>query len=88
VVPLVRLIDAFSHASLARITTRVDERALDDLVLAVQCADVLIFDGMEWSVCCRYKTPDDKPLNAFGYNEKALDKAHALKVHDTSYHIT
>lgn len=27
-----------------------------------------------------YKTPDDKPLNAFGYNEKALDKKFALEV--------
>lgn len=27
-----------------------------------------------------YKTPDGKPLNAFGYDEKALGKAEALKV--------
>lgn len=27
-----------------------------------------------------YKTPDDKPLNAFGFDEKALDKSHALEV--------
>jgi inorganic pyrophosphatase len=27
-----------------------------------------------------YKTPDDKPLNAFGYDEKALDKKFALEV--------
>jgi inorganic pyrophosphatase len=27
-----------------------------------------------------YKTPDDKPLNAFGYAEKALDKKFALEV--------
>jgi len=27
-----------------------------------------------------YKTPDGKPLNAFGFDEKALDKAHALQV--------
>lgn len=47
---------------------------------------MLMCDGMEWDVCCRYKTPDDKPLNAFGYNEKALDKAHALKVHHTHYY--
>lgn len=27
-----------------------------------------------------YKTPDDKPLNEFGFDEKFLDKAEALKV--------
>lgn len=27
-----------------------------------------------------YKTPDDKPLNAFGYNEAALPKSKALEV--------
>lgn len=27
-----------------------------------------------------YKTPDGKPLNAFGYDEVALNKAHALEV--------
>jgi len=27
-----------------------------------------------------YKTPDNKPLNAFGFDEKALGKAHALEV--------
>jgi len=27
-----------------------------------------------------YKTPDDKPVNAFGFGEKALPKADALKV--------
>jgi len=27
-----------------------------------------------------YKTPDGKPLNAFGYGEQALDKRHALEV--------
>jgi len=27
-----------------------------------------------------YKTPDGKPLNAFGFDEKALDKAHAMEV--------
>ncbi|CAM9483535.1 unnamed protein product [Sphacelaria rigidula] len=29
-----------------------------------------------------YKTPDDKPLNAFGFDEKALDKASTMKVID------
>ena len=27
-----------------------------------------------------YKTPDSKPLNAFGYEERALDKKHAMEV--------
>ena len=27
-----------------------------------------------------YKTPDDKPLNAFGFDEKALNKKMALEV--------
>lgn len=27
-----------------------------------------------------YKTPDDKPINAFGFDERALPKADALKV--------
>merc|ERR1711920_317497 len=27
-----------------------------------------------------YKTPDGKPLNAFGFEEKALDKQHAMEV--------
>jgi inorganic pyrophosphatase len=27
-----------------------------------------------------YKTPDDKPLNAFGFNEEALPKKKALEV--------
>jgi len=27
-----------------------------------------------------YKTPDDKPLNAFGYDEKALDKAKSMEI--------
>jgi hypothetical protein len=29
---------------------------------------------------CRYKTPDDKPVNQFGFGERALNKADALKV--------
>lgn len=35
-------------------------------------------------VTIRYKTPDDKPLNAFGFGEKALDKKHALEVRTTA----
>merc|ERR1719181_721573 len=27
-----------------------------------------------------YKTPDEKPLNGFGFDEKALDKQHAISV--------
>ena len=34
-----------------------------------------------------YKTPDDKPLIAFGYDEKALNKKAALEViHETHEH--
>eukprot|EP00933_Yihiella_yeosuensis_P000972 TRINITY_DN10152_c6_g1_i1.p1 TRINITY_DN10152_c6_g1~~TRINITY_DN10152_c6_g1_i1.p1 ORF type:complete len:264 (+),score=65.58 TRINITY_DN10152_c6_g1_i1:58-849(+) len=33
-----------------------------------------------------YKTPDGKPLNAFGYEEKALDKAFALEVIEETHH--
>lgn len=29
-----------------------------------------------------YKTPDDKPLNGFGFDERALDKAETIKVID------
>jgi inorganic pyrophosphatase len=32
-----------------------------------------------------YKTPDGKPLNAFGYDEKALDKAATLKIIDETH---
>jgi hypothetical protein len=28
----------------------------------------------------RYKTPDGKPLNAFGFGERSLNKAETLKV--------
>jgi inorganic pyrophosphatase len=33
-----------------------------------------------------YKTPDGKPLNAFGFDEKALDRAFALTVIDETHH--
>merc|ERR1719355_300643 len=32
-----------------------------------------------------YKTPDDKPLNAFGFDEKALDKAQTIKIIDETH---
>lgn len=32
-----------------------------------------------------YKTPDDKPINAFGFGERALPKADALKVIDETH---
>lgn len=32
-----------------------------------------------------YKTPDGKPLNAFGFDEKALDKATTLKIIDETH---
>lgn len=33
-----------------------------------------------------YKTPDDKPINAFGFGERALPKADALKVRTQARH--
>eukprot|EP00933_Yihiella_yeosuensis_P079197 TRINITY_DN914_c4_g2_i1.p1 TRINITY_DN914_c4_g2~~TRINITY_DN914_c4_g2_i1.p1 ORF type:complete len:261 (-),score=56.28 TRINITY_DN914_c4_g2_i1:282-1064(-) len=33
-----------------------------------------------------YKTPDGKPLNAFGYDEKALDKSFAHEVIEETHH--
>jgi inorganic pyrophosphatase len=33
-----------------------------------------------------YKTPDNKPINAFGYGEKALGKDFALKVIEETHH--
>ncbi|CAM9859434.1 unnamed protein product, partial [Sphacelaria rigidula] len=32
-----------------------------------------------------YKTPDEKPLNVFGFGEKALDKASTVKVIDEGH---
>jgi inorganic pyrophosphatase len=31
-------------------------------------------------LCSWYKTPDDKPINSFGFDEKYLDVAEAKKV--------
>lgn len=33
-----------------------------------------------------YKTPDDKPLNAFGFDEMALDREHAIEVIEETHH--
>lgn len=33
-----------------------------------------------------YKTPDLKPLNAFGYNEEALPRKFALEVIEETHH--
>jgi inorganic pyrophosphatase len=33
-----------------------------------------------------YKTPDDKPLNRFGFGEKVLNRAKALEVIDETHH--
>ncbi len=33
-----------------------------------------------------YKTPDDKPLNKFGFDEKALNRAKALEVIEETHH--
>ena len=73
----------------------IDEGELDWKVIAIRTADPMaaelndisdveekspgtisgIREWFRW-----YKTPDGKPLNAFGYGEKALDKKKALEV--------
>eukprot|EP00928_Gymnodinium_smaydae_P028456 TRINITY_DN2169_c0_g1_i2.p1 TRINITY_DN2169_c0_g1~~TRINITY_DN2169_c0_g1_i2.p1 ORF type:complete len:267 (-),score=78.84 TRINITY_DN2169_c0_g1_i2:503-1303(-) len=73
----------------------IDDGELDWKVIAVRLADPLadqLHDIADVDKHCPgtisgirewfrwYKTPDGKPLNAFGYDEKALDKAMALEV--------
>jgi len=73
----------------------IDDGELDWKVIAIRTADPLaneLNDIADVDVKCPgvisgirewfrwYKTPDGKPLNAFGFDEKALDKAHALEV--------
>jgi inorganic pyrophosphatase len=45
---------------------------IDDVPEAVKAG---VREWFRW-----YKTPDDKPLNGFGFDEKFLDKAEAIKV--------
>jgi inorganic pyrophosphatase len=73
----------------------IDDGELDWKVIAIRTADPLakelgdiadvetkcpgVISGIrEWFRW--YKTPDGKPLNAFGFEEKALDKAFTLEV--------
>lgn len=73
----------------------IDDGELDWKVIAIRAADPLaeqlsdindveakcpgVISGIrEWFRW--YKTPDGKPLNAFGYDERALDRSHALEV--------
>jgi len=73
----------------------IDDGELDWKVIAIRKADPLaaelqdiadveakcpgVISGIrEWFRW--YKTPDGKPLNAFGFGEKALGRAHALEV--------
>lgn len=70
----------------------IDDGELDWKVLAIDVNDPLasqyndiddvpkeVKDGVrEWFRW--YKTPDDKPLNGFGFGEKFLDKAETVKV--------
>merc|ERR1711920_438138 len=73
----------------------IDDGELDWKIISIRTADPLaqslhdiadvetecpgVISGIrEWFRW--YKTPDGKPLNAFGYDEKALDKAQALEV--------
>merc|ERR1719353_1362132 len=70
----------------------IDDGELDWKVLAINTADPLaasyndiddvpeevkmgVREWFRW-----YKTPDDKPLNGFGFDEKFLDKAETFKV--------
>merc|ERR1712190_370641 len=53
-------------------------KSLNDIAdVETECPGVIsgIREWFRW-----YKTPDGKPLNAFGYDEKALNKAQALEV--------
>ena len=45
--------------------------------MEAKCPGVIsgIREWLRW-----YKTPDGKPLNAFGYEERALDKKHAMEM--------
>jgi len=73
----------------------IDDGELDWKVIAIRTSDPLaaelsdigdveakcpgVISGIrEWFRW--YKTPDGKPLNAFGFEEKALGKAHAMEV--------
>jgi inorganic pyrophosphatase len=73
----------------------IDDGELDWKVIAIRTADPLaaelndiadvdakcpgVISGIrEWFRW--YKTPDGKPLNAFGFEERALDKNHAMEV--------
>jgi inorganic pyrophosphatase len=73
----------------------IDDGELDWKVIAIRTADKLaseLNDVQDIEAKCPgviagirewfrwYKTPDGKPLNAFGYEEKALDKAMAIEV--------
>jgi inorganic pyrophosphatase len=52
--------------------------SLNDIAdVEAQCEGVVsgIREWFRW-----YKTPDDKPINAFGFDEKALDAAAAVEV--------
>merc|ERR1719161_149158 len=75
----------------------IDEGELDWKVIAVAVDDPLaetmndindvpdaVISGIrEWFRW--YKTPDGKPLNAFGFDEKALNKAEAVKIIDETH---
>merc|ERR1719160_1959630 len=75
----------------------IDEGELDWKVIAIKADDPMaakmndindvpdeVISGIrEWFRW--YKTPDGKPLNSFGFEEKALDKAQSLKIIDETH---
>lgn len=79
----------------------IDDGEIDWKVIAISTSDPLaseLNDIADVSAKCPgviegirewfrwYKTPDGKPLNAFGYKEEALNKAKAIAVLDETHH--
>eukprot|EP00442_Polarella_glacialis_P011662 CAMPEP_0115089722 /NCGR_PEP_ID=MMETSP0227-20121206/24900_1 /TAXON_ID=89957 /ORGANISM="Polarella glacialis, Strain CCMP 1383" /LENGTH=267 /DNA_ID=CAMNT_0002480525 /DNA_START=90 /DNA_END=893 /DNA_ORIENTATION=+ len=79
----------------------IDDGELDWKIIAIRAADPMaaeLHDISDVDAKCPgvitgirewfrwYKTPDGKPLNAFGYEEKALDKKFAIEVIEETHH--
>lgn len=86
---------SLSQVKVLGVLAMIDDGELDWKVVAINSEDPLaaklndvadvekncpgVLSGIrEWFRW--YKTPDDKPLNGFGFDEKWLDKKHALEV--------